>query len=158
MSLKLNVGVSRKVGLPDFGSIGASCGLEIELDAGLLDRVDDSFERRIREAYAAAERAVGDELARLHPASASVPPEARPHPASPRLEAPSSRPGGPTRGRREPRPATPNQLRAIRSLAGRLRLDLPALLREQYHASRPEELSLAQASGLIDTLKERNGD
>ena len=31
MSLKLNVGVSRKVGLPDYGSVGASCNLETDL-------------------------------------------------------------------------------------------------------------------------------
>ena len=37
MPMKLNVGVSRKVGLPDYGSVGASCNLELELDAGLLD-------------------------------------------------------------------------------------------------------------------------
>ena len=33
MALKLNVGVSRKVGLPAFGSVGASCHLELEVDA-----------------------------------------------------------------------------------------------------------------------------
>ncbi len=32
MALKLNVGVSRKVGLPDYGSVGASCNLELEID------------------------------------------------------------------------------------------------------------------------------
>ena len=38
MPMKLNVGVSRKVGLPDYGSVGASCNLELELDSGMLDR------------------------------------------------------------------------------------------------------------------------
>ena len=33
MPLKLNVGVSRKVGLPDYGSVGASCNVEVELDS-----------------------------------------------------------------------------------------------------------------------------
>ena len=38
MPMKLNVGVSRKVGLPNYGSVGASCNLELELDATLLER------------------------------------------------------------------------------------------------------------------------
>ena len=58
MPLKLNVGVSRKVGLPDYGSVGASCNLEMELDAGLLEHDLDGFQARIRRAYVAAHRAV----------------------------------------------------------------------------------------------------
>jgi hypothetical protein len=65
MPLKLNVGVSRTVGLPDYGSVGASCNLEIELDAGLLEHDLDGFHARIRGAYVAAHQAVHDELARL---------------------------------------------------------------------------------------------
>ena len=65
MPLKLNVGVSRKVGLPDYGSVGAVCNLEMELDAGLLEHDLDGFHARIRDAYVAAHQAVHDELARL---------------------------------------------------------------------------------------------
>ena len=66
MPLKLNVGVSRKVGLPNYGSVGASCNLEMELEAGLLEKDLDGFHARIRGAYVAAHQAVHDELARLH--------------------------------------------------------------------------------------------
>ena len=36
MPLRLNVGVSKKLGLPGYSSIGASCNLEVELENGLL--------------------------------------------------------------------------------------------------------------------------
>ena len=36
MPLRLDVGVSKKLGLPAYSSIGASCNLEVELDDGLL--------------------------------------------------------------------------------------------------------------------------
>ena len=63
--MKLNVGVSRKVGLPDYGSVGASCNLELEMDSGQLERDLDGFQARVRDAYVAAHQAVHDELARL---------------------------------------------------------------------------------------------
>ena len=74
MPMKLNVGVSRKVGLPDYGSVGASCNLEMELDAGLLEKDLDGFHAAIRDAYVAAHQAVHDELARLQaPVDSGVP-------------------------------------------------------------------------------------
>jgi hypothetical protein len=50
------------------------------------------------------------------------------------------------------KPATDNQIRAIRSIANRQHADLDGLLRE-LGVDRPEDLSLKQASELIDTLK-----
>ena len=90
MPMKLNVGVSQKVGLPNYGSVGASCNLEMELDAGLLEKDLDGFHARIRAAYVAAHQAVHDELARLHAPATPVPdhrhrrePEPRPGTALP---------------------------------------------------------------------------
>ena len=45
MPLKLNVGLSKKIGLPDFGSLGASCHVEVELDGALLRTDLDGFHK-----------------------------------------------------------------------------------------------------------------
>ena len=64
MPLTLNVGISKKLGLPDFGSVGATCNVSVELDAALLTRDPDAFQRHVRNAYAACSQAVNDELSR----------------------------------------------------------------------------------------------
>src|SRR5215207_5042542 len=64
MPLRLSVGVSKKVGLPEYSSAGAHCDLEVELDAGLLEDLE-AFHERVRDAYVACHQAVNDELARL---------------------------------------------------------------------------------------------
>ena len=61
MGIKLNLGISKKIGLPDYGSAGSQCNLEIELDSSALDRPEE-FHRRVQEAYAACRSAVEDEL------------------------------------------------------------------------------------------------
>ena len=65
MALKLTVGVSRKLGLPGYSSVGASCNIEVELDSALLQGDLDGFHSKVREAYLACQQAVFDELARL---------------------------------------------------------------------------------------------
>src|SRR4051812_9647144 len=67
MPLTLNVGVSKKIGQPDYSSLGASCHVEVELDAGLLAGEPELFQQRVRQAYAACCQAVNDELARHQP-------------------------------------------------------------------------------------------
>ena len=69
MPLTLNVGISKKLGLPDYGSIGAICNVTVELDAALLTQDLDGFHRHIRNAYAACAQAVNDELARHKPST-----------------------------------------------------------------------------------------
>jgi hypothetical protein len=164
MPMKLNVGVSRKVGMPDYGSVGASCNLEMELDAGLLEKDLDGFHARIRAAYVAAHQAVHDELARLHAPTTNG--TGSPSPARAR----SSASNGTTRVNgngsvatrvqsertRAPRPATANQVKAIQAIARRQNTDLVGLLRNEYEIQRPEDLSISQASELIDLLKNQD--
>ena len=154
MSLKLNVGVSRKVGLPDYGSVGASCNLELEIELG-LDRTRPGWLPRpgpqgLRRRPPGGPRRAGPlagagrsrRMTRRH----HRPPRLRP--ANGNGHADLSRPGR-SRARK---PATENQVRAIRSIASRQHADLDGLLRD-FGVERPEDLSLKQASELIDTLK-----
>ncbi len=64
MPLKANVGLSKKVGLPDYGSLGASCSVELELEASLLERDPAAFQGRVRQVYQACQQAVTEELNR----------------------------------------------------------------------------------------------
>ena len=65
MPLRLNVGVSKKLGLPAYSSVGASCNLEVELDDGPAPTTWPAFHEQVRDAYIAVHQAVNDELARL---------------------------------------------------------------------------------------------
>ena len=61
MSLKANIGFSRKLGEPRFSSRGASVNLEVELDNHLLEQSTEFLER-IHGAFELARAAVDAEL------------------------------------------------------------------------------------------------
>lgn len=63
MPLKVNVGISKKIGLPQYSSVGAACHLEVELASELLSSDLATFQRHVRNAYIACRQAVEDELA-----------------------------------------------------------------------------------------------
>ena len=52
-----------------------------------------------------------------------------------------------------PRPATTSQVRAIRAICSRRKIDLMGLLREKFGIQTADELGIRQASDLIDELK-----
>src|SRR5262249_9072812 len=74
--------------------------------------------------------------------------------------APSNGAGAGNNGRtanppsRSSRPATSAQVKAIYAIARSRGLDLRLLLEERYQAGKPNELSVQEASRLIDELKQ----
>jgi len=135
--MKLTIGYSKKVGLPDFGSLGATCGLEVELPEPDPHDAAGAFERRARAAFAACARAVQDELDRRRPDDARGGDVAR---------------ADDRRGRRR-RPATDSQLRALRAACGRGGVDLARVVADRFDVDRPEALSVVEASRLIAELR-----
>ena len=165
--LRLNVGTNRKIGQPDYGSAGASCNLELELDTALFQDLD-GLQQVVRRAYAACNQAVNDELARLtngrlnqevsQPAISPEPVvEIRTSPAIQGARVNTSIPARTTTTTEthpSPRPATTSQVRAIRAICSRRKIDLVGLLREKFGIQTADELGIRQASDLIDRLLE----
>lgn len=168
MPLKLNIGLSKKIGLPDFGSRGASVNLELEVDAGAIGE-PDRLRQQIRHLFGLAKSSIEEELTGQQP----VPQDGNGNGHSdhnngngngnghsrPVARSANGANGGNGHGSRLPpsgRAATVSQVRAIRAITGRQGLDLGQLLGSRFSLQRPEDLSLADASALIDELKNAN--
>jgi hypothetical protein len=138
MPMKLNVGISRKVGEANYGSRGASVSFDVELEANLVHE-PQQLRERVRYLFGLAEEAVEEEL--------------RGHGQEGLNDRNSNGHGGngnrPANGRK----ATVSQVRAIHAIAVRNGVDLEVRLREEFHVSRPDDLSIGDASKLIDSLK-----
>ncbi len=149
MGIKLNVGISKKIGLPDYGSAGSQCNLELELDNAALDRPEE-FHRRVREAYAACRSAVEDEL-RNHQAKSQQ--ESK---QTPQEQPTSTSNTSASNGRGSFGPSS-KQREYIQRLAGQVKgfsnQKLENLCQRMYQ--KPfTALSGLEASNLIDTLRE----
>ena len=75
------------------------------------------------------------------------------------VTAQSRTPSQRTHAQPSPRPATASQVKAIRAIASRRRIDLVGLLRERFGLQTADELGIRDASNLIDELKsdDQNG-
>ncbi len=136
MPLTLNVGLSRKVGEANYGSRGGNVNLELEVESALVAE-PAKLKERIRTLFTLIRAALAEELSGSHPLThgARPPPEANGRPPSP------------------PRPATPAQVSAIYAIARRTNVDLGELLQGRFQVPRPEDLSVPEASQVIDHLK-----
>jgi hypothetical protein len=155
--LKLHAGVSKKVGLPGYSSASASCTIEAELDSSLLQD-QQGFQIVVQRAYQSCEQAVEDQIARLTSEGqheTAQPQEVIEVRTSPAISgAPVTRiPAAQFSNQPSPRPATASQVRAIRAICSRRKIDLVGLLRERFGLTTADELGIRQASNLIDELK-----
>ena len=155
--LKLHAGVSKKVGLPGFSSASASCTIEAELDSSLLQD-HEGFQIVVQRAYQSCEQAVQDQIARLTSDSTdnlNQPQEIVEVRTAPAIQGASvNKLSGPQfTNQPSPRPATASQVKAIRAIAARRKIDLVGMLRERFGLTTADELGIRQASNLIDELK-----
>jgi hypothetical protein len=155
MPAKINVGLSRKVGESNYGSRGGSVSVELEIDSATLSD-PAAFRNRVQTLYAMARGSLEEELARSEEelpqnlAPAVVTREATNAPqqqlaSTQRINGQSSRP---LNGRH----ATQSQIRAIFAIGKRQQIDPRDLVRQMFHLNSVDELSVREASQLIDQL------
>jgi len=155
MPMTLNVGLSKKVGLPDYGSVGASCSVQVELDAQLLRDDLDGFHAQVRNAYAACRQAVHDELSRHQTNGISQQPIAN-HDASTGRTGRHNGHGHSATSNGSSHTASAKQLDYITQLARQIRglgVRRVETLAQKMFGKPLVALSSLDASGLIDTLK-----
>jgi hypothetical protein len=159
MAVKLSVGLQKKVGLPDYGSLGASCHVEFEIDRSAIDNDLEGFHHKVTGAFAACRQAVNDQLAqqqgRFSAKANNGTPDGMSHHNGHTQHTQHSANGqsnGQSNGSNVGS-ATQSQVRAIFAIARRQRIEPATLVRERFNVERPEHLSIRDASRLIDDLK-----
>jgi hypothetical protein len=158
MPLTVNVGYSQKLGRPDFGSVGASCHVECELDGRLAFDDPEEFQSKVRQLYAACLEAVQSQLSQHQSGSADVTSAPR---NGARKSSKETRSNGPAKSKSAPNGsanhgASSRQMEYLHQLArqidglGGRRLEA---LAQQICGKPLASLSSFDASSLIDTLK-----
>ena len=150
MPLTLNVSLSKKQGLPDYGSVGASCGVTVEVDSSLLGQNPEGLQRQIQNAYVACAQAVNDELARQQ-GNGTPAPTTNGHARSNGNGHAATAANG--NGHR----ASEKQLGFARQLAGQIRglgVRRVETICQTMFGKPLADLATVDASGLIDVLKE----
>ena len=163
--LKLNAGLSRKIGLPNYGSRGAMVNVEIELPADVL-KDPDKLKRQVRGCFETLRAAVDEELGVMPGDGDGGDPQEdhwRPT-ADVRRNGTNghafngnghvSNGNGYAASGRGGLPCTEKQVRALHAFSRRAGVELAAELR-RLGVTTAEELSRRQASEAIDRFKEK---
>jgi hypothetical protein len=156
MALKINVGLSKKLGLRDYGSVGASCNVEFEAEQGLLQADLEGFHQRVRSAFAACRQAVQDELARHQVGSETAGRPSETPAQTNGTAAPQATNGNGQHRNGQSGHASEKQLDYARQLAKQVQgLGIRRLesLVQKIYGKPIVALTSLDASGLIDTLK-----
>jgi hypothetical protein len=152
MPLKLNVGACKKVGEPNYGSRGASVNVELELETSLIAE-PQKLRERIRELFGVVRSSLVEEL---NGNSATRGSPADPTPVHQGNGHSSSDGTAQQSGQVQPRGATQSQIKALFAIAKSRGLNLNEVIRERFRCGKPEQLSIREASQLIDALKSTN--
>jgi hypothetical protein len=149
MPLKLNIGLCRKIGEANYGSRGANVNVELEVDSSLVAE-PEKLKDRIRHLFGLVRTSLAEELNGGNGHNATD-------------KAGSQDGGQPSNGNGQrnesgqktaaPRPATQSQIKALFAITKSQGQNLNQLLRERFRVGKPEQLSIREASQLIDALK-----
>jgi hypothetical protein len=160
MAVTVTVGLQKKIGLPAYGSLCASCSLEIEVDHSCLDHNLVQFHEKIADAYQACRQAIEEQLAFGQQAAHAE--SARPEPSVAVRNGNSQNGSNPVKPsantsdqQTEVATITQSQLRAIHAISRRNRMDPAVLVRQRFQLDGPEYLTIRQASSIIDELKQQ---
>ena len=149
--LKLNAGFSRKVGEPNYGSRGASVNVALELESNLIGD-PDALLARIKSLFDLARRSVDEEL-NGNQAPAEPPGSSQQNARRFASGASGNNTSTGGNGNQGVRYATASQVRAIRAICQRQGVNPDRLASERFRVSDLEELTIREASTLIDELK-----
>lgn len=146
MAAKLSVGLQKKLGLPGYSSIGASCHVEFEVETSLMESNLEGFHQKVQRVYSACQQAINEQLARYQ----STPPNLN---DPPRTQLNGQNNPNPQQVKQESSRATRNQIRSIFAIARNQGLDPLQIVRTRFNLDLPEDLTIREASSLIDELK-----
>src|SRR5207245_32030 len=153
MPLKLNVGLNRKIGEANYSSRGANVNVELEVDSSLVSE-PAKLQERIRQLFGLVRMSLAEELNGGNNGHEANNGANASHDNGHRNGGNGdSRSHDTDQRSNPPRPATTSQVKALFAITKSQRLNLNQLLRERFQVGKPEDLTIKEASQLIDQLK-----